>query len=63
MMFNRLPSGEAYSFFIMTEEQIKAMTEEYTKNYISRFKKVAEQAYIDGMLAAMKYMKEKLSEI
>lgn len=61
-MFNRLPSGR-YILFIMTEEQIKTMAEEYTKNYISRFKKVAEQAYIDGMLAAMKYVKEKLSEI
>lgn len=47
----------------MTEEQIKTMAEEYKKNYISRFKKVAEQAYIDGMLDAMKYVKEKLSEI
>ena len=61
-MFNRLPSREANNF-TMTEEQIKAMAEEYTKNYISRFKKVAEQAYIDGMLDAMKYVKEKLSEI
>lgn len=61
-MFNRLPPGR-HILFIMTEEQIKAMAEEYKKNYISRFKKVAEQAYIDGMLAAMKYMKEKLSEI
>lgn len=61
-MFNRLPPGR-HILFIMTEEQIKAMAEEYKKNYISRFKKVAEQAYIDGMLAAMKYVKEKLSEI
>lgn len=61
-MFNRLLSGGIF-FYTMTEEQIKAMAEEYTKNYISRFKKVAEQAYIDGMLDAMKYMKEKLSEV
>ena len=61
-MFNRLPSGRLI-LFIMTEEQIKAMDEEYTKGYISRFKKVAEQAYIDGMLAAMEYMKKKLSEL
>lgn len=47
----------------MTEEQIKTMAEDYTKNYISRFKKVAEKAYIDGMLDAMKYIREKLSEL
>lgn len=28
----------------MTEEQIKAMAESYTQNYISRFKKVAEKS-------------------
>lgn len=47
----------------MTEEQIKTMAKDYTKNYISQFKKVAEKAYIDGMLDAMKYIREKLSEL
>ena len=62
MMFNRLPSGRLI-LFVMTEEQIKTMAEDYTKNYISRFKVVAEKAYIDGMLDAMKYIREKLSEL
>lgn len=47
----------------MTEEMIKKMAEDYIKNYVRPFKKVAEQAYIDGMLAAMGYMKKKLSEL
>jgi hypothetical protein len=47
----------------MTEEQIKAMAEAYTQNYISRFKKVAEKAYIDGMLDALKYVREKLTDL
>lgn len=47
----------------MTEEMIKKMAEDYIKNYVRPFKKVAEQAYIDGMLDAMKYIREKLSEL
>lgn len=47
----------------MTEEQIKAMADAYTQNYISRFKKVAEKAYIDGMLDALKYVRENLSDL
>ena len=47
----------------MTEERIKAMADAYTQNYISRFKKVAEKAYIDGMLDALKYVREKLSDL
>ena len=62
MMFNRLPSGRLI-LFIMTEEQIKEMADEYTKQYLSRFKKVAEKAYIDGMLDALKVIKEKLQEL
>lgn len=44
----------------MTEEKIRQLANEYTKEYVPRFQKVAEQAYIDGMLDAMKYMREKL---
>lgn len=62
MMFNRLPSGRLI-LFIMTEEQIKAMAEEYKAEYVPMYQKVATQAYIDGMLAAMEYMKKKLSEL
>lgn len=61
-MFNRLPSGRLI-LFIMTEEQIKAMAEEYKAEYVPMYQKVAKQAYIDGMLAAMEYMKKKLSEL
>ena len=43
----------------MTEEQIKAMAEEYIQDYDPMFKKAVRVAYIDGMMAAMKYMKEK----
>lgn len=50
-------------FKIMSEEQIKEMAKEYTKQYLSRFKKVAEKAYIDGMLDALKVIKEKLQEL
>lgn len=39
------------------------MADAYTQNYISRFKKVAEKAYIDGMLDALKYVREKLSDL
>lgn len=48
---------------IMNEETIKAMAEDYIKNYVKPFKNVARQAYIDGMLHAFEYMKEKLSEL
>lgn len=56
------PFGEAY-FFTMSEEMIKGMAEQYTSQYISRFKKVAEQAYTDGMKAALEYMKDKLTRL
>lgn len=39
------------------------MAKEYTKQYLSQFKKVAEKAYIDGMLDALKVIKEKLQEL
>lgn len=47
----------------MTEEQIKTMAEEYTKNVVNPHKKVAESAYINGALDAMKYIKDKLMEL
>lgn len=47
----------------MTDEQIKAMVEDYIKNVVSSNKKVAEKAYIDGMLDAMEYIKKKLMEL
>lgn len=47
----------------MTEEQIKAMAEEYIKNYDPMFKKAVRVAFIDGMKTAMEYMKEKLTEM
>ena len=47
----------------MTEEQIKAMAEEYHKNVVAPHKRVAEAAYIRGMQDAMKYIKDKLMEL
>jgi hypothetical protein len=47
----------------MSEEQIKQMAEEYVKNIVSSYKIPAEKAYIDGMLDAMKYIKQKLMEL
>lgn len=47
----------------MTEEQIKAMSEEYLKNVVAPHKKVAEVAYINGALDALKYIKDKLMEL
>lgn len=47
----------------MTEEQIKAMTEEYIKDYVPMYQKVAGIAFIDGMKASMEFMKKKLTEL
>lgn len=47
----------------MTEEQIKAMAEEYIKDYDPMFRKAVRVAFIEGMQAAMKYMREKLMEL
>jgi hypothetical protein len=43
----------------MTHEEFMAMAKEYADKYIPRFKKVAENAYIDGMMDAMKLMRER----
>lgn len=47
----------------MTEEQIKALAEEYIKDYDPMFRKAVRVAFIEGMQTAMKYMKEKLTEL
>lgn len=61
-MFNRLPSGRLI-LFIMTEEQIKAMAEEYKAEYAPMYQKVVAIAFIDGMKTAMEYMRDKLTEL
>lgn len=47
----------------MTHEEFTAMAKEYAEKYVDRYKKVAENAYIDGMMDAMSYMRDKLSEL
>ena len=47
----------------MTEEQIKALAEEYIKDYDPMFRKAVRVAFIEGMQTAMEYMKEKLMEL
>lgn len=47
----------------MNEEKIKEMTEAYIKNYVRPNKKVAEQAYSDGLKDAIKFIKDKLNEL
>lgn len=61
-MFNRLPSGRLI-LFIMTEEQIKTMADEYKADYIPMYQKVVAIAFVDGMKAAMEMMKKQLSEL
>lgn len=61
-MFNRLPSGRLI-LFIMTEEQIKAMADEYKADYIPMYQKVVAIAFVDGMKAAMEFMRDKLIEL
>lgn len=40
-----------------------SLAEEYLKNVVAPHKKVAEAAYINGALDAMKYIKDKLMEL
>ena len=47
----------------MTEEQIKALAEEYIKDYDPMFRKAARVAFIEGMQTAMKIVREKLTEL
>ena len=47
----------------MTEEQIKALAEEYIKDYDPMFRKAVRVAFIEGMQTAMKIVREKRTEI
>ena len=47
----------------MTEEQIKAMADEYASEYVPMYQKVAGIAFVDGMKSAMEMMKKKLTEL
>lgn len=47
----------------MTEEQIKTMSEQYASEYIKMYQKVAQVAFVDGMKAAMQYMRDKLASL
>ena len=47
----------------MTLEEFMAMAKDYAEKYIDRYRKVAENAYIDGMMDAMKFMRDKLMEL
>ena len=47
----------------MTEQEINQLAEEYAAEFEPMFRKVARRAYVDGMLKAMEYIREKLSEL
>ena len=47
----------------MTEELIRQMAEEYTKNVVSSYKVVAAKAYTDGLRDMYKMMLDKLQEL
>lgn len=47
----------------MTHEEFMAMAKSYAEQYIDRYKKVAENAYVDGMMHAMRLMRDKLSDL
>ena len=47
----------------MTEEHIKALADEYIKDYDPKIRKAVRVAFIEGMQTAMEYMKEKLMEL
>lgn len=49
--------------YIMTEEQLKAMAEEYAAEYVPMYQKVAGIAFVDGMKKAMEIIKNKLIEL
>lgn len=48
---------------MMTEEQIKAMADEYAAEYAPMYQKVAGIAFVDGMKKAMEIIKNKLIEL
>lgn len=47
----------------MTEQETKTLAEEYKADYIPMYQRVAEVAFIDGVQAAMEFMKNKLQEL
>lgn len=48
---------------MITEEQIKAMADEYAAEYVPMYQKVAGIAFVDGMEKAMEIIKNKLIEL
>ena len=46
----------------MTEETKDKMVKLYTRMFVSRFKKIAERAYRDGLEDGMKFCKESTYE-
>lgn len=47
----------------MTQEEKDKMVKHYTRMYVSRFKKVAEKAYRDGLEDAIRFYKEKMMSL
>lgn len=46
----------------MTHEEFMAMAKEYAEKYVDRYKRVAENAYVDGMMDAFKLLRDKFGE-
>ena len=44
--------------YIMTEEQLKVMADEYAAKFEPMFRKVARIAFVDGMKKAMEIIKK-----
>ena len=44
-------------------DKIEESAKNYADNYEPRFKKAARQAYTDGMIDALKFIREKLIEL
>lgn len=47
----------------MKQEEIDKMVSAYVEKYVDRFKKVASQSYLDGMLDAIEFMRKKMKEL
>ena len=47
----------------MTREQIEKVADEYASEYATMYQKIAKMSYIDGMIHAFEYMKEKMSNL
>ena len=52
-------SNNLYRDNVITDEEVEALSATYAKRYISRFKKVAEQAYKDGLRDALAIVQKK----